>query len=464
MSHHLPEGFLWGNSVSSMQTEGAYKEGGKGPSVYDVKEATAHTSDWNVATDSYHRYEEDFDLMKEMGMNCYRFQISWSRIIPNGDGDVNEEGLVFYDRFIDALLERGIEPMICLYHFDMPLHLAETYDGFLSRHVINAFVRYAKIVIDHFKHKVKYWLSFNEQDLFGNEQTGFKIAGVLREYYDANHLHTLIHHTMVAHARIANYLHDTTDDCEIGGMVAYSPTYPATSAPKDVLAAQLMNDFSNHLYLYTFTYSEYPAFYLAYLKNNYVMLDMTDEDLAEISRMKSDWLAFSYYASTVVSTEKIPEDTPVQSYSRYGTVENEHLDRTEWGWQIDPTAFRIVMRDMYTRYRLPLFPIENGIGVKETLPEDELIRDDYRITYHREHIQAMKDAIIKDGVECLGYLGWGLIDILSSQGDMRKRYGMVYVNRDNHDLRDLRRIPKKSFYWMKQVTASNGQNLSDVKM
>lgn len=461
MTHSLPDNFLWGNSVSSMQTEGAWNEGGKGRSVYDIREAKENTSDWKVATDSYHRYEEDFDLMKEMGMNCYRFQISWSRVIPSGDGEINQEGLAFYDRFIDALLDRDIEPMICLYHFDMPLHLAENYDGFLSRHVVDAFERYGKLLVDRYKEKVKYWITFNEQNIFGMERAAFRIAGVMNEEYSEKKLYQIQHNTMVAHARIANYIHETAPKCEIGGMITYSPWYPSSSKPKDIFTAQVMDDFLNQLYLYTFTYGEYPAFFTTYLEENDWVPKMEESDLTEISQMTSDWLAFSYYASNVVESDILSEDLPVSSYG-VGRTENPFLDRTEWDWQIDPLAFRLMMRDMYTRYRLPLFPIENGIGVIEELPENGLIEDNYRIAYHREHIQAMKDAILKDGVKCLGYLGWGLIDILSSQGDMRKRYGMVYVNRENHDLKDLKRIPKKSFYWMKQVTSTNGDNLEDI--
>ena len=461
MTKRLKEGFLWGNSVSSMQTEGAVNEGGKGPSIYDIREAGENTSDWSVATDSYHRYEEDFDLMKEMGMNAYRFQISWSRVIPDGDGEVNEEGLAFYDRFIDGLLERGIEPMICMYHFDMPLALAEKYDGFLSRNVMEAFVRYGKILIDRYKHKVTYWLTFNEHDLFANPGISYRIAGVLNTEFSEKAMYQIQHHVMVAHAKLANYLHQTTD-CEVGGMIAYSPYYPASSHPKDTLAADLLDDFTNHAFLHTFTHGEYPAYFTNYLEDRGWTPTMEEDDLEEMKQMKSDWLAFSYYSSNVINGRNIPEGTPITSYGKYGGEENPHLDRTEWNWQIDPIAFRLMMRDMYARYRLPLFPIENGIGVIEELPEDELIQDDYRIAYHRDHIQAMKDAILIDGVECIGYLGWGLIDILSSQGDMRKRYGMVYVNRENHDLKDLRRIPKKSFYWMKQVTETNGEDLSDI--
>ncbi|MBM6614477.1 glycoside hydrolase family 1 protein [Desemzia sp. RIT804] len=458
MSSQLPQDFLWGNSVSSMQTEGAWNEGGKGKSVYDIREAGENISDWKVGTDSYHRYKEDFDYMQELGMNCYRFQISWSRVFPNGDGEVNEEGLEFYDRFIDDLLERGIEPMICLYHFDMPLHLAEKYRGFLSRYVVDAFVRYGKAIVDRYKEKVKYWISFNEQNIFAMDGA-FKIGGVLEADGTEKELYQIQHNTLIAHAEIANYIHETAPKCEIGGMVTYSKAYPATSKPKDNLAAQILDDFTNQFHLDVFTNGKYPAFMLSYLKEHNLMPEFKEGDEDTLAKMKSDWLSFSYYASSTINAEKITTDTPIYKYREIGGKPNPNLEATEWGWQIDPIGFRSILRDMYNRYKLPVFPIENGIGVIEELPEDELIQDDYRIEYHRDHLQAMKDAIFLDGVECIGYLGWGLIDILSSQGDMRKRYGLVYVNRENHDLKDMRRIPKKSFNWFKKVIESNGENL-----
>ena len=459
MVQKLRNDFLWGNSVSSMQTEGAWDQGGKGKSVYDIREATEFASDWKVATDSYNRYEEDFDWMNELGMNCYRFQISWSRVFPNGDGEINEEGVAFYERFIDALLERGIEPMICLYHFDMPLHLAENYNGFLSRDVVDAFVRYGKEMVDRFKGKVKYWITFNEQNIFGFSDA-FRISGVMTGENTEKELYQLQHNTMMAHAEIANYIHETAPECEIGGMVAYSKVYPATPKPEDVFAAQKVDDFFNQFFLEAFTYGKYPAFMMTYLENHDLVPEMREDDLEVLAKLTSDWLSFSYYTSHVISAENITETTPIYRYLEVGKVSNSYLEATEWDWQIDPLGFRSILVDMHSRYHLPVFPIENGIGVIEELPEEGLIQDDYRISYHRDHFKAMKDAIFLDGVECIGYLGWGLIDILSSQGDMRKRYGVVYVNRENHDLKDLNRMPKKSFAWLQQVIKSNGENLA----
>lgn len=447
--------FLWGNSVSSMQTEGAYNEGGKGPSVYDLVEPGEHRSDWKVAIDDYHRYPEDFDLMKDLGMNCYRFQISWSRVQPDGEGDFNPEGIQFYHDFIDALIARGIEPMICLYHFDMPLNLAKKYQGFMSREVVADFVRYGKKMIDEFGSKVKYWLTFNEQNLYSMQGCA-KIAGALETPETLENILTISHHVMLAHAQVANYLHETTTD-QIGGMLAYTELYPATAKPADNFYTEQINQFYNYNLLDAFTGRGYvPAFLNLIAQNHFQMIQPGDLDM--IKQQRSDFLPFSYYRSTTLSADKITDLT--QLLTKGGAFkDNPYLQTTEWNWQIDPLGFRNIIVKMWNRYRLPIFPIENGIGVIEEWDGQHEIQDDYRIVYHREHLQAMKDAMEIDGADVLGYLGWGLIDILSSQADMRKRYGVVYVNRTNHDLRDMKRVPKKSYHWLKKVIAANGADL-----
>ncbi|MCI1986319.1 MAG: glycoside hydrolase family 1 protein [Lactobacillus sp.] len=457
MSEPLPKTFLWGNSTSSMQTEGGVTEGGKGQSVYDVRPATDTTSDWRVAIDEYHRFEEDFDWMQQAGMTCYRFQISWSRVCPTGDGEFNEAGLAFYERQIAALLARGITPMICLYHFDMPLSLAKRYNGFMSRHVVDAFVRFAKVVIARFAAKVPYWLTFNEQNLYFTSGA-FDIAGYLKGPRSLQDLYTINHHVMVAHARVANYLHATTT-AQIGGMLAYEECYPATSNPRDAWYARQIDEFLNHNLLEMFVHGHYSSAVLQHAKQWQLTIDITPEDLAEFSQLRSDFFAFSYYRSHLIDSSRVPVNTPVNDYLDYGMVANPYTQANEWGWNIDPLGFRDILTTVYSRYHLPMFPIENGLGIREESTGDTEVQDDYRIAYHRAHIQALKDAVTQDGVDVLGYLGWGLIDIPSSSGNMDKRYGMVYVNRTNHDLRDLRRVPKKSFAWFQQVIASNGARL-----
>lgn len=453
----LNKGFLWGTSVSSMQTEGAVNEGGKGPSVYDDPRlcTRGEASDWKVATDDYHRYDEDIDMMAKMHFNCYRFSISWSRVFPDGDGAVNEEGLKFYDSLIERLLSKNIEPMICLYHFDMPAHLAREYNGFASRYVVDAFVNYGKTIINRYKGKVKYWITFNEQNIFGWDSSigGCYLPQSEKLIYQINH------NSFVAHARVVNYLHQTAPGAVIGGMIAYRLFYPATTLPKDQLMAQEMDERLNQFYFEVFANGKYPDYMLRYLDNHHCMPKFEENDEKDLRTAKVDFLSFSYYASSTISSSKIPPNVPFYKYEEYGKQDNLLIGTTEWNWQIDPVGFRLILDRSANRYHIPVFPIENGVGVNEQPDESGQINDQYRMDYHREHIEEMKKAVFADGVNCMGYLSWGGIDILSSQGQMKKRYGFVYVNRDEEDIKDLKRIPKKSFYWMQNVVGTNGEDL-----
>ncbi|HBM3225324.1 TPA: glycoside hydrolase family 1 protein [Klebsiella oxytoca] len=458
MNRTLPADFLWGNSVSSMQTEGAWNEGGKGMSVYDIRQPAEFASDWKVATDSYHRYREDFDLMQDLGMNCYRFQIAWSRVCPEGDGEFNEEGIAFYHQFIDELIARGIEPMICLYHFDMPLSLAERFNGFTDRRVMEAFIRYGQKMIDCFGDKVKWWLTFNEQNLY-HMPDAFLISGYMRGEKTLRELYQIQHHVMMAHVHLTQYLHQTKPQCLMGGMLAHALVYPATCKPRDILCAQQLDEFLNQNLLRAFAGEGYSPEVMHVVAREGLEDIYRAEDLMLMEQVKIDYLAFSYYASKALDSDPIPPGTPVNYYMQFGDKKNDYLEATEWGWQIDPLGFRTIITRYYNDWRLPVFPIENGIGVIESWDGVNQVADDYRIAYHRDHINAMKEAIFDDGAQVIGYLGWGLIDILSSQGDMRKRYGVVYVNRDNHDLKDLKRVPKKSYAWLKRVIHSHGAEM-----
>ncbi|OHY30495.1 6-phospho-beta-glucosidase [Streptococcus parauberis] len=451
------EKFFWGNSVSSMQTEGGWNQGGKSLSVYDIREATDQLSDWHFANDNYNNYIEDFDYMKELGMNMYRFQISWSRVVKEGDGEFNEEGIAYYSQFIDDLLARGIEPMICLYHFDMPLHLAKDYNGFMSKYVKDAFIRYGKEMVDRFGDRVKYWITFNEQNIF-HFREGFHISGYDQGDESIQDLYQIAHNVMICHAEIANYIHETTD-AKIGGMLAYSEVYPASPRPEDIKVAREWDEFVNQTLIECYVNGNYSRQHLAYAKANAIDLGIIDGEMESLAKLKSDFMSFSYYSSTTISAKNIPEGTPPNFYLDFGKEANPYLESTEWEWQIDPLGFRDVLNKLYQRYKVPVFPIENGIGVRETWDGENPIQDDYRIDYHKDHIKAMFDSMTEDGVEVIGYLGWGLIDILSSKGDMEKRYGLVYVNRSNHDLKDMKRVPKKSFDWFKNMIASNGSSV-----
>lgn len=453
----MREGFYWGNSVSSMQTEGAWDKDGKGMSVYDIREPSEFASDWKVATDSYHRYQEDFEYMQNLGMNMYRFQISWSRVCPLGEGEFNQAGIDFYHQFIDDLIARGIEPMICLYHFDMPLHLANKYNGLINKKVVEAFARYGIKMVQEFGHKVKHWITFNEQNLY-HMREAFIISGYREGNKTIEELYQIQHNVMMAHAYIANYIHEHTD-CKVTGMLAYSQVYPATCHPEDVRMAREWDEVLNHNLLEAFTTGRYSNFVMSLAKRYKIDMNILPGELETLSKLRNDYISFSYYASTTIDHTKVPSGTIVNEYMDFGKLDNPHLETTEWNWQIDPVGMRDILNKIYNRYKCPIFPIENGIGVIESWDGKNEIQDDYRINYHKKHFQAIYDAMYQDGIDVMGYLGWGLIDILSSQGDMRKRYGVVFVNRENHDLKDLKRVPKKSYHWLKRVIASNGLKL-----
>lgn len=456
----LNEHFLWGNSTSSMQTEGAWDLDGKGPSVYDIKPAGPHNADWQVAIDDYHRYQEDVDLMAEMGMNCYRFQISWSRVCPDGDGEFNEAGIAYYDHLIDALLAKGIQPMICLYHFDMPLRLAKRENGFVSRQVVDAFVRFGCEMVRRFADRVTYWITFNEHNCF-TYQPGLESGGNLTAPQDIRTLYTMSHHTLLAHARINAFIRSHYPKLKLGGMLAYAEVYPATAQPEDIEATRAIDEFLNNNYLDVFAFGHYSPEVLHFMKQNHLDDIIQSGDLAELATIKSDFIAFSYYASQAIDHTKIIKDTPVNWWMEQASIPNPNLKATEWGWQIDAIGFKNVLIKIWNNTGLPVFPIENGIGVRETFDGVHQIQDDYRVSYHRAHLQQLK-AAVEIGVPVIGYLGWGLIDIPSSKGDVDKRYGAVYVNHTNQAVKDLRRIPKASFAWFQQVFNSNGENLNDL--
>lgn len=456
MNNAFPTGFMWGNSTSSMQTEGGDNLGGKGPSVYSIRQADENHADWQVAIDEYHRYEEDFDLMQEMGVNTYRFQISWSRVCPTGDGAFNQAGIEFYRNQIKALQARHIKPMICLYHFDMPLALAKRYNGFLSRHVVDAFVRFGKRMVDEFAAIVPYWITFNEQNLYSSLDAHI-YAGCLKGGTSDADIMTIMNHVMSAHAQVANYLHETSQ-AKIGGMLGFEEVYPATSNPKDIQYARELTEFFDFNLVDVFVRGHYSKAVMAFVKQHHIDMDLTDDDCRAFAALSSDFLAFSYYCSSSIDASRVPINTNPLHYKAFGTVPNPYLQHNEWGWNVDPLGFRDALNKLYHRYEIPLFPIENGIGIREVDPQGQ-IQDNYRIAYFREHIRAMHAAMTQDGVDVIGYLAWGLIDIPSSHGDVNKRYGAVYVNRSNLEIRDLKRTPKMSFNWFKQVFTSNGAHL-----
>ena len=450
--------FYWGGSVSSFQTEGAWDEGGKGLSIYDIRPMNPNFSDWKVAIDFYHRYKEDIALLKEMGCNFYRFSIAWSRVIPNGDDNYNEEGLKFYDTIIDELIEAGIEPMICLYHFDTPYNLAKNYNGFASRHTVDAFERYARLVMARYGDRVKHWMTFNEQNL---HSTMLRVsnAEVIPEGMDkTKFLYQVNHNVFIAHCKATKALRELVPDAKMCGMTTNTQYYAETYKPSNVMFAKLANDYINQFHADVFAKGEYPTYMINFLTNKGWMPEFEEGD-AELLKYTVEYLAFSYYRSNVLKDGEFNiYESPAETITK-ATIPNEYLDATEWNWEKDAIGFRYVTTELHQRHKLPVFILENGMGHTEELNENDTVNDDYRIEYHKSHIEELKKSVTEDGVDCLGYITWGPIDIPSSQCEIAKRYGFVFVNRTEKDLKDLRRVKKKSFYWIKKAFESNGEEL-----
>lgn len=461
----FPEGFLWGASTSAYQVEGASLKYGKGPSCQDVKEIPAGTSDLTVCADHYHHYKEDIALMAEMGFKSYRFSISWSRILPKGLGEVNPEGIEFYNNLINECLKYNITPIVTMFHFDMPAYLDEI-GSWSNRESVDWFVNFAKILFENYGDRVKYWLTINEQNMLtlvgpviGTLRVPDNCDNLLKEIYQQNH------HQLVAQAKAMVLCHEMLPDAKIGPAPNISLVYPATCKPMDIIAEQNFNAIRNWLYLDMAVFGRYNSTAWAYLEENDATPVFAEGDEEILKAAKPDFIGFNYYSTATVEYADEAENNGgdqqiiASQPGFFKGYKNPNLMKTEFGWEIDPIGFRSTMRVLYDRYHLPLLVTENGLGAYDKL-EDGKIHDNYRIKYLQEHIAQIKQAI-SDGVDMLGYNPWSAIDLISTHEGMKKRYGFIYVDRDEFDLKTLNRYRKDSFYWYKKVIASNGEDLSD---
>lgn len=500
----FPETFLWGGATAANQYEGGFAEGGRGLAASDLITAGSHTSSRKIyftnangkmdhitlgeslplgaepilkeveyypshnATDFYHHYKEDIGLMAEMGFNSYRLAISWTRIFPNGDEEEpNEEGLQFYDDVFDECLKHGIEPIVTILHFDMPVGLAKKYGGWANRKMIDFYLRYSEVLFNRYKSKVKYWITVNEINVLGGfwtlgtykkDDAKTEIKGpILPTKYlpeEAAGKYQALHHLMVACSYANKMAHEMIPNVKIGTMLALSGIYPNTCHPDDVFGAYL---FRRRALLFSDVMMR--GYYPAYAKSIFDEYDfeliMEEGDEEILRNHPSDYLAFSYYRTTVYDRNS---DITTTTGGQQGQP-NPYLEKTPWGWPIDAKGFRFVLNELYDRYQKPLMCVENGMGNIDTIENGE-IHDDYRIAYLRDHIAAMRDAVTIDGVDLIGYMPWGCIDLVSAgTGEMKKRYGFVYVDLDDAGKGTFNRIKKDSFYWYKSVIASNGSEL-----
>lgn len=491
------DNFLWGGATAANQYEGGYLDGGKGLSTADVLTAGAYDKPrrvtWkdpktgetgstpfgfgggtrqvpegkipavldneyypsHVATDFYHHYQEDIKLMSEMGFKVFRLSINWSRIFPNGDdAEPNEAGLQFYDQVFEECKKYDIEPLVTLSHYETPLNLAIKYNGWASRKLIDFFVKYATTVIKRYKGKVHYYLTFNEINAM--EFAGFMAGGVIDGTEQARA--QAAHNQFVASALVVREAHKIDPDVKIGQMLAYGPLYALTADPEDQLKVEVDMQ-STYFYSDVQTGGHYPAYRLKKYERDGIHLDDTPEDYELLAHYSADFLSFSCYGSNTVTTHKEEGET---AGNLMQGVKNPYLKTNAWGWATDPQVLRIALNKLYNRYHKPLWIVENGIGWSDVLTADKKVHDSYRIEYLQKNIAAMRDAVTIDGVDLMGYTMWGCIDLVSAgTGEMKKRYGFVYVDRDDKGNGSLERIPKDSFYWYKKVIASNGSDLSN---
>ena len=472
----LPKNFLWGGATAANQCEGGYLEGGKGLGTVDVipwgedrravmlgvKDYRTLPEDayypYHEAIDMYHHWKEDIALMAEMGFRCCRFSFAWSRIFPTGEEEEpNEEGLRFYEDMIDEMLARGIQLVVTICHFDVPLHLEQKYGSWRSRKLIDAYLCYCEVIFRRFRDKVTYWMTFNEINMLMH--LPFMGAGIsIREGENELQIkYQAAHNELVASAMATKLAHEINPDFQIGCMLAAGQFYPYSCNPADVWDA-LSKDRNNYFFIDVQSRGAYPSYAKKFLERNGIVLEMNPEDEQLLKENTVDFIAFSYYASRLTSAD------PNAGVSTGGNVikslRNPYLQASEWGWQIDPQGLRITMNSLYDRYQKPLFIVENGLGAVDKVEEDGSIQDDYRIAYLEAHIKEMMKAVEEDGVELIGYTPWGWIDLVSaSTGEMKKRYGFVYVDKDNAGNGTLKRRRKKSFEWYKRVIATNGECL-----
>ncbi len=465
---NFPEDFLWGASSSAFQIEGAYNEDGKGLSTADIHSflKSDQQADTKVASDHYHRMDEDVKLMAELGLKAYRFSIAWTRIYPNGHGEINHKGIDFYNRLIDQLIYYNIVPIVTLYHFDLPQALVDEYEGWLSRKCIDDFHIYAKTCFQYFGNRVKYWLVINEQNLMLNNDA---LMGIHEsDPYIANKKrHQMDLHMCLAHAKTIKSCHEMVPGGKIGPAIAQTTTAPRTCNPLDVMAAIDHENMQAYYLLDIHYYGEYPKYYWNYLKDRDLLPIFEPEDFETLKSSRMDFIALNYYGTGCVEFQDETNEFKIGStegffgnptiFGAFKPTKNPYLEVTEYGWPIDGKGFRVCLNKYWSRYHLPIMITENGMGAVDVL-NDGAVHDDYRIKYLKEHIQYMQLAI-QDGVKMIGYCTWTFMDVLSSKNGFSKRYGLVYVNRDEHDLKDLRRIKKDSYFWYQNVIKTNGKIL-----
>lgn len=460
----FPKDFLWGASTSAYQVEGAWNEDGKGMSVQDLHNPV-DMADFKIASDHYHHWKEDIALMKELGLKAYRFSIAWTRIIPDGDGNVNRKGIEFYNKLIDELVKNNIEPIVTMYHFDLPLKLHEK-GGWCNRNTVDAFEKYAKVLFENYGDRVKYWLTINEQNCMINHPNAMNPGKTPTK----KELYQQCHNMFVAGAKATILCHKICPDAKIGPAPNITAIYPETCKPLDSIAADNWETIRCWMYLDMAVYGRYNSLAWAYMEEKECLPQIEDGDMEILSQGTADFVGVNYYATATVSASK-NDGTDCQPRNGdqqvmlgeegvYRSAENPYLEQTEFGWIVDSVGMRVTLRRIDSRYHIPMLITENGLGAKDVLADDGHIHDEYRIDYLKRHFVQAQEAL-SDGVNLIGYCPWSFIDLVSTHQGYGKRYGFVYVDRDEKELHDMKRIKKDSYYWYQNVIATNGTEIAN---
>lgn len=470
----MPEDFLWGGATAANQYEGGWNEDGRGPSIADILTGGSVDRERRLtvpapldtefypnhqATDFYHHYKEDIALFAEMGFKVYRFSVSWSRIFPKGDEtQPNEKGLEFYDNVLTELEKYGIQPLITISHYENPLHLSLEYGGWKNRKLIDFYMNFAEVLFRRYKGRVKYWLTFNEINMLTEPFGAVFCAGMLDEADNNEETrYQAMHHQLVASAMAVKLAHEIDPENQLGCMLAYHNGYPYTCHPKDVFYAQEYCQIHNFIAGDVHVRGVYPGFASRYFAENELHIHMLPEDEEILRNGKVDFVSISYYSSNCVSLTN--EEAEKTRGNGSVNLKNPYLKASDWGWQIDALGLRYVLNQIYDRYQIPIMIVENGLGAVDELTEDGQIHDDYRIDYMRQHIVEMKEAVA-DGVDLMGYTCWGCTDVVSaSTGEVKKRYGLIFVDKYDDGTGDMSRKRKDSFYWYQKVIKTNGEEL-----
>lgn len=470
----MKKDFLYGVGTSASQIEGAYAVDGKGLSMADllpankkkrfscVQDGSFALANYDTqqeyypthnAIDFYHTYKDDIRLLAGLGINSIRISIMWSRIFPTGEeNEPNEAGLTFYKSVVDECLKYGLEPIVTISHFDIPVHLIKKYGGWASRKMIDAYLKLCQVLFTTFKNKVHYWITFNEINMilhlpFVGGGLCFK-EGENKE----QKMYQAAHYQLVASSAATNLAHQIDPKNNIGCMLAAGEVYPFSCNPDDILAA-LQKNREQYFFSDIQVRGYYPSYARELFDQKQIKLDILPED-NEILKNTVDFVSLSYYSSRCVSVDpKIQQN--ITNGNAFASVKNPYLDVSDWGWQIDPVGFRITLNNLYDRYQKPLMVVENGLGAMDKLTSEQEVHDTYRIDYLQKHLSALQDSQ-KDGVDLIGYMAWSGIDSVSaSTGEMSKRYGFLYVDYDNSGQGSGKRVKKDSYFWFKNWLTKN---------